>query len=516
MALSLCISNRGLSPRVRGNRPGGHGISNPERSIPACAGEPGFEVFVCGGSQVYPRVCGGTAGGRPVAGVIAGLSPRVRGNPRWWNGSPAGRGSIPACAGEPVATGRAVGTIWVYPRVCGGTPTFPTDLMPGRGLSPRVRGNLGSDGKAPNRTGSIPACAGEPGSGWRWPSGGTVYPRVCGGTGVGGIMATENEGLSPRVRGNRTTRYGYDASSGSIPACAGEPRNPRWWHRRRWVYPRVCGGTHLPRFLDTDVQGLSPRVRGNRGKAASDYTAGGSIPACAGEPAGTIWAGERRGVYPRVCGGTADGQTAVRIANGLSPRVRGNQLLVVPLSNHPGSIPACAGEPEYLPFISPPGRVYPRVCGGTPAEPEYEVPAMGLSPRVRGNPRRPAGHDIPAGSIPACAGEPRRISTFPNPGKVYPRVCGGTARRRLGREWAAGLSPRVRGNQTVVSTLPDGTRSIPACAGEPALPRRPKSGPAVYPRVCGGTSGGRGPKAAQKGLSPRVRGNRHNSDPESE
>ena len=57
-----------------------------------------------------------------------------------------------------------------------------------------------------------------------------------------------------------------------------------------------------------------------------------------------------------------------------------------------------------------------------------ETMAMGLSPRVRGNPEilklwRPG-----AGSIPACAGEP-----IPSAGKlghnmVYPRVCGGTRR----------------------------------------------------------------------------------------
>ena len=52
-------------------------------------------------------------------------------------------------------------------------------------------------------------------------------------------------------------------------------------------------------------------------------------------------------------------------------------------------------------------------------------------------------------------------------GKVYPRVCGGTgmALRCRRRDW--GLSPRVRGNLRLTPALDGGHGSIPACAGEP-------------------------------------------------
>ena len=55
-----------------------------------------------------------------------GLSPRVRGNPTEVLRGIVGKGSIPACAGEPgLSTGTAP-VRWVYPRVCGGTVyTFP-------------------------------------------------------------------------------------------------------------------------------------------------------------------------------------------------------------------------------------------------------------------------------------------------------------------------------------------------------------------------------------------------------
>ena len=50
-----------------------------------------------------------------------------------------------------------------------------------------------------------------------------VYPRVCGGTLAKALPSRRNKGLSPRVRGNLGKSYGTPAGGGSIPACAGEP-----------------------------------------------------------------------------------------------------------------------------------------------------------------------------------------------------------------------------------------------------------------------------------------------------
>ena len=51
------------------------------------------------------------------------------------------------------------------------------------------------------------------------------------------------------------------------------------------VYPRVCGGTPVTRRRDMALLGLSPRVRGNLAFSPELPGGGGSIPACAGEPA---------------------------------------------------------------------------------------------------------------------------------------------------------------------------------------------------------------------------------------
>ena len=111
----------------------------------------------------------------------------------------------------------------------------------------------------------------------------------------------------------------------SIPACAGEPYWPRAQTSVRAVYPRVCGGTIGISHLFTWEEGLSPRVRGNRAYVALRYGTQRSIPACAGEPFRTTERTSPTGVYPRVCGGTILALDQKFTEEGLSPRVRGNR-----------------------------------------------------------------------------------------------------------------------------------------------------------------------------------------------
>ena len=152
-----------------------------------------------------------------------------------------------------------------------------------------------------------------------------------------------------------------------------------------------------------------------------------------------------------------------------------------------GSIPACAGEPRTLPNARRDEWVYPRVCGGTCALSYTTCALGGLSPRVRGNQDGRGGVIDLLGSIPACAGEPRRRVRIISDGMVYPRVCGGTPARSVTLKWRTGLSPRVRGNRHDVEIWLGKARSIPACAGEPLPLQGVRRTARVYPRVCGGT-----------------------------
>ena len=192
-------------------------------------------------------------------------------------------------------------------------------------------------------------------------------------------------------------------------------------------------------------------------------------------------------VYPRVCGGTWLDSFTPTAPRGLSPRVRGNPLRPAVRLPAPGSIPACAGEPAASSPTPCSSRVYPRVCGGTTRAAAAADPSSGLSPRVRGNPDDRGPDPIGRGSIPACAGEPIPPSSRPCSRGVYPRVCGGTTDTRRRGVQVQGLSPRVRGNPSQSRNTLSGFRSIPACAGEPRPCRRRAPGRRVYPRVCGGT-----------------------------
>ena len=194
--------------------------------------------------------------------------------------------------------------------------------------------------------GSIPACAGEPFFVKLGEGEGKVYPRVCGGTSGRNCAGHCGVGLSPRVRGNLVVQLGYLLQGGSIPACAGEPFLFQRVARRHRVYPRVCGGTFGFQAGEALHNGLSPRVRGNPRAHAAKLAGLRSISACAGEPhrGGSHFPSLR--VYPRVCGGTPKDYPLRDFGDGLSPRVRGNQGHLRQRVAAGGSIPACAGEPR--------------------------------------------------------------------------------------------------------------------------------------------------------------------------
>ena len=497
----------GLSPRVRGNLQVGEVHQHRRRSIPARAGEPRPTAAVAGRRRVYPRACGGTINraGRPRGGE--GLSPRVRGNPPTLIEAYGHGGSIPARAGEPQDDSQRRLQQRVYPRACGGTFLLCGHRSPQQGLSPRVRGNRA----APTSTGatsrSIPARAGEP---TRRPWGlrtCTVYPRACGGTAYRTRKSPGAWGLSPRVRGNREEGDLHVVLPRSIPARAGEPTRPTAPTLSPTVYPRACGGTVPPLTDGLASIGLSPRVRGNHWDSVRRTPDGRSIPARAGEPGYVPVPLETEGVYPRACGGTVPVMLMQRKSSGLSPRVRGNLPLHPLAAGNVGAIPARAGEPRFERFRRGRRGVYPRACGGTGRGQPAAYWDSGLSPRVRGNRAVVSDPADAHGSIPARAGEPSSGSSSGTSPRVYPRACGGTTLSANPATRSCGLSPRVRGNHVQPGRRRSGRGSIPARAGEPSLTLLKSGMEGVYPRACGGTRKRWNPDDDERGLSPRVRGN---------
>ena len=215
----------------------------------------------------------------------------------------------------------------VYPCECGGTSDEKTDMSPYPGLSPRVRGNLKRDFRPRLWVRSISASAGEPSANRIQPLSLPVYPRECGGTSPAGTVGNVIVGLSPRVRGNRGPPAGHRAVAGSVPASAGEPVPPPKPQLMPTVYPRECGGTPGAVPPGEKVRGLSPRVRGNLLMVCLQWRVEGSIPASAGEPFLSFCLSAVAPVYPRECGGTSQAAFDGGRRIGLSPRVRGNHQL---------------------------------------------------------------------------------------------------------------------------------------------------------------------------------------------
>ena len=174
---------------------------------------------------------------------------------------------------------------WVYPRVGGETISSRSMVHSTHGLSPRGRGNLIGGRRNCFRWRSIPAWAGKPRSTRSATSTTTVYPRVGGET---SIMALP-------------LRFGY----GSIPAWAG---NPRHLPARRYVHRSI------------------PRGRGNLSSVSVPPAVAGSIPAWAGKPRPSSPKPAVGVVYPRVGGETDNKTHVVAEVEGLSPRGRGNPV----------------------------------------------------------------------------------------------------------------------------------------------------------------------------------------------
>ena len=254
--------------------------------------------------------------------------------------------------------------------------------------------------------GTIPAPAGKPYISVYTGSSTGDYPRACGETLFSRSVDDTIEGLSPRLRGNPKPPVSLRLSFGTIPAPAGkpDPQNPAG--RRYWDYPRACGETAHHRWRRRPMSGLSPRLRGNRSTWPGTAPCCGTIPAPAGKPNCPLLRDRSLGDYPRACGETVTMLPWPASHSGLSPRLRGNRDRLILPAVAGGTIPAPAGKPVVDPGRCELHRDYPRACGETVLASGDSTDRKGLSPRLRGNQTSPCGTNSVDGTIPAPAGKP--------------------------------------------------------------------------------------------------------------
>ena len=211
----------GPSPRARGQHKRSHRSVCTRRSIPACAGATWVGAACRRLRAVHPRVRGGNTLGFGQLGQPDGPSPRARGQHSYLDRHQRPIRSIPACAGAtPFAPGLTRPET-VHPRVRGGNVPARAGCRLSPGPSPRARGQRGVGGNPFVDRRSIPACAGATSSGFCGGPGAAVHPRVSGGNNLLGTKDLSRVGPSPRARGQPDLGVEPGALLRSIPACAG-------------------------------------------------------------------------------------------------------------------------------------------------------------------------------------------------------------------------------------------------------------------------------------------------------
>ena len=170
-------------------------------------------------------------------------------------------------------------------------------------------------------------------------------------------------GSSPRVRGTLLRDCGRDDRTGIIPACAGNTLIGRGALPRSGDHPRMCGEHPGGHEVEWDRSGSSPRVRGTPGRGGHNPNRVGIIPACAGNTARGPCTTRPCRDHPRVCGEHEKSQPVFMVSLGSSPRVRGTRPRGGHGLRALGIIPACAGNTRYGSRGYQRTRDHPRVCG---------------------------------------------------------------------------------------------------------------------------------------------------------
>ena len=214
-------SKEGSSPRMRGTPHILRNLCLRQGIIPAYAGNTRMSAYSRAAQRDHPRVCGEHRAQQQVELGFEGSSPRMRGTQALPYVDRTRCGIIPAYAGNTRIASFRFRKTWDHPRVCGEHKDCPYADTYWRGSSPRMRGTLASEFSRTERTGIIPAYAGNTVQVMFQQSKGRDHPRVCGEH--SGLSQRPHfvEGSSPRMRGTRETFRPVGFPPGIIPAYAG-------------------------------------------------------------------------------------------------------------------------------------------------------------------------------------------------------------------------------------------------------------------------------------------------------
>ena len=151
----------GSPPRARG-RPRSDALTRRALGLtPACAGTSRSPRLRPRRQGAHPRVRGDVGAFGVQRDGSQGLTPACAGTSCADDRArAAGRGLTPACAGTSTTTVRVISAPWAHPRVRGDVRDDVLGSLVALGSPPRARGRRQPTGRARNRRGLTPACAG--------------------------------------------------------------------------------------------------------------------------------------------------------------------------------------------------------------------------------------------------------------------------------------------------------------------------------------------------------------------
>ena len=217
----MSVTPSGLSPRMRGTHLAERQNLHAVRFIPAHAGNTPCRLHGVFTEAVYPRACGEHIAKPLIRKTECGLSPRMRGTLADNLSGDLKTRFIPAHAGNTRVLKSRCASAPVYPRACGEhLNRFPLAFVL-IGLSPRMRGTRKDFMRVLAIVRFIPAHAGNTRPSRRQATQPTVYPRACGEHRAKRQTEPVRRGLSPRMRGTPFVVVQFRDFQRFIPAHAG-------------------------------------------------------------------------------------------------------------------------------------------------------------------------------------------------------------------------------------------------------------------------------------------------------
>ena len=137
------------------------------------------------------------------------------------------------------------------------------------------------------------------------------------------IMAQNEPGSPPHVRGKATMVRPTSARTRITPACAGKSKRDDTRGGGGKDHPRMCGEKVVSHRVSTPSSGSPPHVRGKGSRSAQCSKGNRITPACAGKSQQAWEMAAIQRDHPRMCGEKMNGDTKNASRKGSPPHVRG-------------------------------------------------------------------------------------------------------------------------------------------------------------------------------------------------